>query len=288
MGIALQLVLNSLAVGGLYALVAIGFNLTYSTTKFFNLAHGAYAAVGGYVLLFVLRSVGWPVMPAAGVAMVVAGGVGYGLNRLVYQPLVRQRASSMVLLVASLGLFTMLEAILALLFTSGYQSLVTAAQGEVSFDLGGGVLTLTQVATIAAAVVAFLGLSALVRFTTFGKTVQAVGDDSQVARIVGINTERVVGYVFFIGSALAGLAGALVGLDTGLVPTIGMSLLLKGVVAAIVGGIGSTTGAFLGAFILGAVENLAVWVIPGEWKDAVAFVVLIAFLLWRPRGLVPR
>ncbi len=288
MGIALQLVLNSLAVGGLYALVAIGFNLTYSTTKFFNLAHGAYAAVGGYVLLFVLRSVGWPVMPAAGVAMVVAGGVGYGLNRLVSQPLVRQRASSMVLLVASLGLFTMLEAILALLFTSGYQSLVTAAQGEVSFDLGGGVLTLTQVATIAAAVVAFLGLSALVRFTTFGKTVQAVGDDSQVARIVGINTERVVGYVFFIGSALAGLAGALVGLDTGLVPTIGMSLLLKGVVAAIVGGIGSTTGAFLGAFILGAVENLAVWVIPGEWKDAVAFVVLIAFLLWRPRGLVPR
>ncbi len=288
MGIALQLVLNSLAVGGLYALVAIGFNLTYSTTKFFNLAHGAYAAVGGYVLLFVLRSVGWPVMPAAGVAMVVAGGVGYGLNRLVYQPLVRQRASSMVLLVASLGLFTMLEAILALLFTSGYQSLVTAAQGEVSFDLGGGVLTLTQVATIAAAVVAFLGLSALVRFTTFGKTVQAVGDDSQVARIVGINTERVVGYVFFIGSALAGLAGALVGLDPGLVPTIGMSLLLKGVVAAIVGGIGSTTGAFLGAFILGAVENLAVWVIPGEWKDAVAFVVLIAFLLWRPRGLVPR
>jgi branched-chain amino acid transport system permease protein len=94
--------------------------------------------------------------------------------------------------------------------------------------------------------------------------------------------------VFFIGSALAGLAGILAGYDTGLEPTMGMSLLLKGVIASIIGGIGNVYGGVLGAFLLGFVENFGIWKISGEWKDAIAFGLLIIFLLFRPQGIFGR
>ena len=108
-------------------------------------------------------------------------------------------------------------------------------------------------------------------YSMFGKAVRAVSDDEEVSKIVGINTARVVGVVFFIASVIAGLAGVLVGFDTAIEPTMGMALLLKGIIAAIVGGIGSVYGAVLGAFLLGFAENFGIWKISGEWKDAIAF-----------------
>jgi branched-chain amino acid transport system permease protein len=107
-----------------------------------------------------------------------------------------------------------------------------------------------------------------------------------VAKIVGINTKKVIGWVFVIGSAIAGLAGILIGFDTGIEPTMGMSLLLKGVIASIIGGIGNVYGGVLGAFFLGFIENFGIWKISGEWKDAIAFGVLIIFLLFRPQGIL--
>ncbi|MCX6715691.1 MAG: branched-chain amino acid ABC transporter permease, partial [Candidatus Taylorbacteria bacterium] len=124
--------------------------------------------------------------------------------------------------------------------------------------------------------------------TMFGKAVKAVGDDEEVAKIVGINTPRIIGWVFGIGSAIAGLAGILVGFDTGIEPTMGLSLLLKGVIASIIGGIGNVYGGVLGAFLLGFIENFGIWKISGEWKDAIAFAVLILFLLFRPQGILRR
>ena len=124
------------------------------------------------------------------------------------------------------------------------------------------------------------------RYTLFGKAIKAVGDDEEVSKIVGINTVKVIGWVFFIGSAIAGLAGILVGFDTGIEPTMGLSLLLKGVIASIIGGIGNVYGGVLGAFLLGFIENFGIWQISGEWKDAIAFGVLILFLLFRPQGIL--
>ena len=122
--------------------------------------------------------------------------------------------------------------------------------------------------------------------TKLGKAVRAISDDENVAKIVGINTNKIIGYVFFIGSAIAGLAGILVGLDIGIQPTMGLGLLLKGVVAAVVGGMGNLYGGVLGSFLLGFVENFGIWKISGEWKDAIAFVLLIAFLIFRPKGIM--
>lgn len=122
--------------------------------------------------------------------------------------------------------------------------------------------------------------------TMFGKMVSAISDDAVVARIVGINTNKLIGRVFFIGSAIAGFAGIMIGFDTGLEPTMGMSLLMKGVIAAIVGGVGNIYGGVLGAFLLGFAENFGVWQVSGEWKDAIAFAILIFFLIFRPKGIL--
>jgi len=122
--------------------------------------------------------------------------------------------------------------------------------------------------------------------TKFGKAVRAINDDEEVAKIVGINTNKIIGYVFFIGSAIAGLAGILVGFDTGIEPTMGLNLLIKCVIASIVGGVGNIYGGVLGAFLLGFVENFGIWKISGEWKDAIAFGLLILFLIFRPRGIM--
>jgi branched-subunit amino acid ABC-type transport system permease component len=139
---------------------------------------------------------------------------------------------------------------------------------------------------IGAALFALLAL--LLKSTLFGKAITAISDDEEVAKIVGINTDRIVGRVFFLSGAIGGLAGILIGFDTGIEPIMGLSWLLAAVVAAIVGGIGNIYGGVAGAFLLAFAENFGIWKIAGEWKAAIAFALLIAFLVFRPRGLFPR
>ena len=141
---------------------------------------------------------------------------------------------------------------------------------------------------MASAVLIFILLSLFLKKTMFGKQVRAVSDDEEVARIAGIHTEKIIGWIFFIGSAIAGLGGILIGFDTGIQPTMGLNLLLKGVIAAIVGGVGSIPGAILGALLLGFAENFGIWKISGEWKDAIAFGLLIIFLVFRPKGIISK
>lgn len=290
-----QLVMNSIIAGAIYTLVALGFNLIYSTVKFFDLGYGALTAVGGYTVFWLAKQLGLPLYFAIIAGVLVAGLVGLLIDRLIYRPLRGRKASPMILLVASLGAFTALQAIIAILFTSQFQTLTSAtASGTVyevlpaTANFGSAVITQVQLIILIAGLLIMAGLGALLKFTMFGKKIKAVADDEEVSKIVGINTERVIMSVFFIGSAIAGLAGILVGFDTGIEPTMGLSLLLKGVVAAIVGGIGNVYGGVLGAFLLGLVENFGIWQISGEWKDAIAFGLLIIFLLFKPKGLWPR
>ncbi|NDE68438.1 branched-chain amino acid ABC transporter permease [bacterium] len=194
----------------------------------------------------------------------------------------------MVLLVASLGAFTALQAIVAILFTSQFQTLSRSAGDERVFDLFGGVITGVQLIILITGLVIMFVMAFVLKHAMFGKAVKAVGDDEEVSKIVGINTRVIIGKVFIIGSAIAGLAGILVGFDTGIEPTMGLSLLLKGVIASIIGGIGNIYGGVLGAFFLGFIENFGIWKISGEWKDAIAFGVLIIFLLFRPQGILKK
>jgi len=282
-----QLIFNSVIAGAVYLLMAAGFNLIFGVARFFNLAHGVMAAIGGYVVFFLAVRLGINVYVSVAAGVSFAGLAGYALDMLVFRPLRRRKASNMVMLVASLGVLSLVQAVIAILFTSQFQ-VMPVNVGWRTFTLLGGVVTGTQMVIFAFALVVSVVLLWLLNKTMFGRAVNAVSDDEEVARIVGIDTDRVIGRVFFIGSSLAGLAGILVGFDTGIEPSMGMNLLLKGVIASIIGGAGSVYGSICGAFLLGFVENFGIWKIPGEWKDAIAFVLLALFLLFRPGGIIKR
>ena len=288
MQIISQLIINSIIAGAIYSLVALGFNFIYGATKFFNLAHGVMAAIGGYAVFYFGITLGLDIYLSVAIGVLLAGLIGYGSDKLVYLPLRKRKASNMVLLVASLGVFTALQAIIAILFTSQFQVLYRNIASQRIFNIFGGSITQTQSVILISALVVFVGLALLLKYTVFGKAVRAISDDEEVAKIVGINTDKIIGRVFFIGSATAGLAGILVGFDTGIEPTMGLPLLLKGVITAIVGGIGNIYGGVLGAFLLGFLENFGIWKISGEWKDAIAFALLILFLLFKPQGIIKR
>jgi branched-subunit amino acid ABC-type transport system permease component len=281
-----QITINSIIAGATYALIALGFNFIYGATKFFNLAHGAVATVGGYVVFFILHTLGWNLYLAVIIGVISAGVLGYGLDKIMFLPLRKRKATNMVLLVASLGAASVIQGIVAILFGTPFYTL-TQTSPKV-YDVFGGAITQTQTTILFSCIVITSLLILMVNKTMFGKAVKAISDDEEVARVIGINTDKIIGYVFFIGSAVAGLGGVFVGFDTGISPTMGLLLLLKGIIAAIIGGIGNIYGALLGAFLLGFVENFGILKIAAEWKDAIAFGLLIVFLLFRPRGIIEK
>jgi len=281
-----QLILNSIIAGAIYAMIALGFNLIYGTAKFFDLGYGALTAVGGYAVFYFYKTLGLDLYVSILLGVLIVGVIGFIVYKLVYSPLRKRKSSGMVLLVAALGVLTALQAIIAILFTSQFQTLSQNSSSEQVFNILGGAITQTQLVTLIIGFVIMIVIGLVFRYTLFGKAVKAIGDDEEVSKIVGVNTENIIGWVFFIGSAIGGLAGILIGFDTGIEPTMGLSLLLKGVIACIIGGIGNVYGGVLGAFLLAFIENFGIWHISGEWKDAIAFAVLILFLLFRPHGIL--
>lgn len=285
MDVFVQLFLNTLITGSIYGVMAMTFALAYRPTHFFNLAHGSMAAIGGYMFLFLNRDSGWPFLPALAVSILAAGFAGFLIDRFIFSPQRRRRASGAVLLVSSLGVVTVVEAIISMIFTTQFKPLMPLA-GLKTYAILGATITQTQAIIILFNLAAFAGIMVLLYKTKFGRLLRAISDDPEVARILGIRVNLFIGWVFFIAAALAGAMGVLVGFDTGLQPTMGFYLLLKGIIAAIIGCVASVPGGFIGGFILAAVENAGVWVFDTEWRDAIAFTLLVLFLVFRPQGLL--
>lgn len=281
-----QLVVNSIIAGSIYALIALGFNLIFGVTKFFNINHGVISTIAGYVVFYLSKTLGLDTILSIFIAIIFAGLVGYLSEKFVFLPMRNKRASGMIMLVASLGLFTALQAIIAILFTSQFQTISKNVGESKIYNFFGGIITETQLTILISAILITIVLGFVMKFTRFGKAVKAISDDIEVAKIIGIDVNKVIVKVFIIGSAIAGVAGIAIGFDTGIEPTMGMNLLLKGVIASIIGGIGNVYGGVFGAFFLGFIENFGIWKISGEWKDAIAFVVMILFLIFRPNGIL--
>ncbi|MDQ5968884.1 MAG: branched-chain amino acid transport system permease protein [Patescibacteria group bacterium] len=284
MDIIPQLVVNSIIAGAIYSMVALGFNLIYGTAKFFDLGYGVLTAVGGYAVFYFSKTLGLDIYLSILLGVFIAGLIGFIVEKLVYKKLRAKKASSMVFMVAALGVMTAIQAIIAILFSSQFQVFPKSINTE-TYNIFGGIITGVQAIIFISGIVIMIALVLVLKFTKFGRAIRAVSDDEEVSKIVGIDTDKIISKVFFIGSAIAGLTGILVGFDTGIEPTMGFSLLLKGVIASIIGGVGNIYGGVLGAFFLGFIENFGIWKISGEWKDAISFAVLILFLLLRPQGI---
>jgi len=280
-----QIIANGIIAGSIYALVAVGFGLVYSTTQFFHFAHGVIYAFGAYLAYTAAILLGINPIVSFFLATLLAGVLGVAIDRLVYHLLRRQKASNLVFLLASFGVFIFIQNLIQLIYGAQILTLRTGPVKEGHHVLG-AVITDTQILIIGISVLLSVALWLFVQRTRLGKAMRAVADDPVAASVVGINPEYVIIAVFAIGSALAGAAGILISLETNIEPTMGFNAILKGIIASIIGGIGSIPGAVIGGYFLGLAENLGILKIQAGWKDAIAFAILIAFLLFRPSGIM--
>lgn len=280
----IQLLANGLVSGCLYALVALGFALIYNTTQIFHLAHGAIYTAAAYLLYLFGILLKWPFYLAILFALTGTSLLGFLMNYTVYEPLRKKKASLLVALLSSIGVYTVVINVIAMLF--GNETKILRPGIEKTYQFGNVILTRIQLAEVVVFLILFLLIMWLIRGTTWGKQIRAVRDNPQLAEVMGIRLQRIYGSVFFVGSGLAGMAAFLAAMDVGMDPHVGLPMLLTAAVAMIIGGVGTFGGAVLGAFLIAVLQSLIIWQVSARWVDAVTFSLLILFLLFRPEGLL--
>jgi branched-chain amino acid transport system permease protein len=280
-----QLLLNGIIAGSIYSLVALGFSLIYQTTRFFHFAHGAVYTFGAYFAYLFYIQLGWGRIVAFPLACVCAMVLGAGCEVLVYKQMRKRKATDLTLLIASLGLYTLLQNIISMAWGDDTKTMRTGEVVEGHAVLGARI-TDVQIMIIAATVVLIALMTLILTQMKFGKTLRALANDAELAQLSGINSDRYIFYAFAIGSFLAAVAAIMISFDTDMTPTMGFNALVMGVVAVIVGGINSLPGAALGGLFIGLAQNLGVYWLPSKWQDTIAFVILILFLLFRPYGIL--
>jgi branched-chain amino acid transport system permease protein len=288
-----QQLTNGLAVGGIYALIALGYTMVYGVLKLINFAHGdlfTYGAYLGMTLLtsLLLRDRLGAVAGVAVLAIMVMGLVGLMgviLERAAYRPLRESPRLSAV--VSALGASIFLQNALMLIYGARFQVYPEGVLPQVAVNVFGMPVPLLRIVVVLVSVVMMAALYLFVQKTRIGTAVRAAAIDQGAARLMGIDVNRVVSLVFLIGPALGGAAGLLVGLYYGQVNfTMGWIYGMKAFTAAILGGIGNIPGAMVGGLLLGVIEALGAAYLSIAWKDAIAFCVLILILIVRPTGLL--
>jgi branched-chain amino acid transport system permease protein len=292
-----QQLINGLTLGGVYALIALGYSMVYGILQLLNFAHGEVYMIGAFVgwgVLALLMPGDTPLLPVWLVivcmvlaAMLVSGLLGVLIEWFAYRPL--RNAQRIAPLISALGVSFFLQNAVLLTMGARYRTYRTGAliPPEWALHMGKATVSFTRILVMVVAALLMVGLHYLVRRTRLGKGIRAVAQDREAAAMMGIDIDRVIVSTFFIGSALGGAAGVLVGLlFTQVYHYMGFTAGLKGFTAAVVGGIGSIPGAMVGGLLLGLAESIGVGFVSQRYKDLIAFAVLILLLLVRARGIV--
>ena len=291
---SLQFLLDGLIAGAMIGLGAIGVTLTYSILRFSNFAHGDFMAWGAYAALAVVGalggslpmaplSFGWPLLLAMIVAMGLTAHLALALDWLLFARL-RARGQAIIVVMASFGASMALRSLLEFMFTSSPTYFSRAIQ--IAQPIGLGVrITADQAALLVLTLGLVTGMHLFLQRSQRGREMRAYAQNPTLAKVVGIDVDKVVRATWIIGAALACASGVMVGVLVQIRPLMGLDLLLPIFAAAILGGIGSIPGAVLGGLIIGLSEAAAVQFVGSEWRAAVAFVILMAVLLVRPMGL---
>ncbi|MDZ5448752.1 branched-chain amino acid ABC transporter permease [Labrys sp. ZIDIC5] len=285
----LQQIINAVSLGSLYALVAVGLSIVFGVLKLTNFAHGDVMMVGAFTTV-ILGVAGMPFALAMLCGILAAALAGFVIERIAYRPI--RNAPDVTRLLTSLAVTYILENLGILAFTSSPRNFPLPDLLNGSWQLADGAITFTNIniLTIALSFLSLLGLGWFITRTTIGLGMRAAAEDMSAAHLVGLDVNRVIVIAFVVASAYAGLAGVLWAAQAGVVqPQMGFTPLLKAFVAAIIGGFGSISGALVGGYMLGALEIFIVAFLPDAvtpYRDAIVFSLLIAFLLFRPGGLL--
>lgn len=288
-----QQLTNGLAVGGIYALIALGYTMVYGVLKLINFAHGDLFTIGAYLGLTLLSALGLTdylgpfgvVVTLAVMVMGLVAVVGIILERIAYRPLRESHRLSAV--VSALGASIFFQNAVMLIYGARYQVYPQDILPKMVIPIFGLNVPLLRILILLTSVVMMAALYFFIQKTRIGTAIRAVAIDQGAAKLMGINVNAVIMIVFLIGPALGGAAGLMVGLYYGQINfTMGWIYGLKAFTAAILGGIGNIPGAMLGGLLLGVIEAMGAAYISIAWKDAIAFVVLILILIVRPTGLL--
>lgn len=269
-------------VGSIYALIAMGVAMIYGVMNVPDFALGAKAMLGGYVAFLLTASLHQNYGVALIGSIVVLAVLGVGVERWIFRPLAG--APPINGFISSFGLLLIFENFALLVFGSSYRRILSPFDSQV-VNIFGASLTMQRLLVVLVAITVMVGLHLFIRFTTLGTAIRAVAQNRRGALLCGIHTERIAGVTMAIGSALAGVAGALIGPISMVYPSMGETLIVKAFVITILGGMGSIIGAIVGGYILGLIEALGAMYISVDYKDAFAFALLVIVLTMRPQGL---
>jgi branched-chain amino acid transport system permease protein len=293
----LQELVNGITQGSLYALIALGYSMVYGVLKLLNFAHGDLYMVGAFIGYFVIQWFGGSTALSIPVPLLIlfmfllagggVGALGVAIERFAYRPL--RDAPRIAPLITALGVSFLLENTMLLLFGASYRDYNTSA----FISYGGGIhigslsIDTVQILVIVVSVVLMASLTLLVGRTKLGRQMRAVSEDREAAEMLGIDVDYVIAATFFIGSALAGIAGVMDGLAYNNIYTLmGFIAGLKAFTAAVVGGIGSIPGAMLGGLLIGVAESMVTGYISSTYTNLIVFGILIVMMLLRPTGLL--
>jgi branched-chain amino acid transport system permease protein len=292
-----QELVNGITTGALYSLVALGFSMVYGVLKLLNFAHGDLYMVGAYIGFFIIQFFGGAAHVRIAVPLLLAimfvvaaglvGGLGVAIERFAYRPL--RDAPRIAPLITAIGVSFFLESAALLLFGSQFREYNTAEFISLSSGIQIGSVTIdsVQILVLVLGLLLMTGLQLLVNRTRLGRQMRAVAADREAAEMLGINVNFVITATFFLGSALAGIAGVMGGLLFNTVTaTIGFTAGLKAFTAAVVGGIGSIPGAMLGGLVIGVAESFVTGYISSTYSNLIVFGLLIVVMLVRPSGLL--
>jgi branched-chain amino acid transport system permease protein len=287
----LQQIINGLSLGSIYALIALGYTMVYGVLRLINFAHGDVYMLGafaGYFLANALQLDEHPSVPGMVAVTIGAMGIcaviGMLIERLAYRPV--RHHSRLSSLITAIGVSLLLEYGGQVVFGASPRFFPQMIRSE-TYTLGGAQVTNQSLLIIAMSVVVMFGLEFIVHRTRIGKAMRATSYNLAVAKLMGINTDRVIAFTFALGSALAAVGGVLVALAIPRIdPLMGLMTGLKAFVAAVLGGIGNIPGAMIGGMLIGLMETAISATAYSTYRDAVAFAVLILILLIRPAGIM--
>ena len=284
MELLMQQLVNGLAVGSIYALIALGYTMVYGTIKLINFAHGDVYMMGAFIGYFAVMVLKLNVFLALLVAMVACAVLGVVIERVAYKPL--RKSTRVAALITAIGVSYLLENVMSYFF--GAESRPFPSDfGTETFTLFGDIsVNGKQILIFGITVLLMALLQFIVRYTKMGKAMRAVAVDEQAAQLMGIDVDGVISFTFALGSALAGIAGVLVGVYYNTISTtMGITVGLKAFVAAVLGGIGSIPGAMVGGYLIGLLETMVSFFGYSPYRDGVVYFLLFIILIVLPAGL---
>jgi len=297
---------GGLSVGAIYALVALGYTMVYGVLRLINFAHSEIFMIGTFASLLVFTTLGIS-GPLTGIALVgllgltmlvamaASGGAAIVLERVAYRPLRRKGASRLAALISAIGASLFLQELFALFVIPkvfdkpgrNQTSVVRIVDRDTVFTIGNAHVRTDHVIIIIAAVIMMVGLDQLVRRTRIGRGIRATAQDPEAAVLMGVNIDTIVRVTFLLGGAMAGVAAVLYTMEfENIYYNVGFILGIKAFTAAVLGGIGNLRGALLGGFVLGLIENWGAIFLGSQWKDVIAFIMLVLILMFRPTGIL--